>query len=294
MKTYLSLILTALLICIAGITPVSAQNDETIIVRYLPPEEVLGSRSLYYYNMLKLALDKTVESHGLYELVPAEKAMNQRDALKAMMAGKGIDVVHTMTDKTRESVLLPVRIPLVKGLIGVRLFMINNDDKDTFSTITTKADLKKFTYGQGYDWPDTEILKYNELKVNTSNNYQELFPMLKDKKIDTFPRAVFEIWNEIEDHKESGFIVADGFYIYYPAAMYFFVKKDIKGSKLSKRLEAGLRIAIEDGSFDELFNKEMKSFLENANLSKRIGIKLANPRLSEETPINDKSLWYLN
>lgn len=268
--------------------------QDPLVVRYLPPEENLGFESDYYSEVLKLALEKSVESHGPYELKPGDKAMNQRDALKAMMRGEGVDVVHTMTDKKRERVLIPVRIPLVKGLIGVRMVMTNESDVAKFMNTNTKEDLKKFKFGQGHDWPDTEILRYNDLKVTPSEDYQALFGMLKQKKFDGFPRAVFEIWDEIEAHKDKNFTVAKGFYIYYPTAMYFFVRKSKDGYDIAKRLEAGLRAAIADGSFDELFNKHMSGFIEKAKLDQRVGIKLKNPLLSDETPLNDSALWYLS
>lgn len=287
-------VLSTLLFFTASLSLVLAQDSKTLVVRYLPPDEDVGSRSQYYYQLLKLALDKTVDTHGPYELKPADKAMNQRDALKAMMNGQGIDVVHTMTDKTRERVLLPVRIPLDKGLIGVRLVMVNNSEKDKFLNIKQVDDLKRYTFGQGHDWPDTEILRFNDVKVNTAPEYGQLFTMLTDKNFDGFPRAVFEIWDEIEDHKDKNLSVADGFYIYYPAAMYFFVRKDMTGATVGRRLEAGLKAAIKDGTFDKLFNSAMKPYIDKAKLKDRVGIKLKNPLLPDETPLSDASLWYLN
>jgi len=52
-------------------------------------------------------------------------------------------------------------------------------------------------------------------------------------------------------------------------------------------------MAIEDGSFDKLFSVAMKSYLDKANLNNRVGIKLRNPLLSDETPLDNPLLWYL-
>jgi hypothetical protein len=190
-------------------------------------------------------------------------------------------------------VLLPVRIPLDKGLIGARLVM-KYKTRNTFSEVTSIADLRKFTYGQGHFWPDTEILKYNNLKVSTTKEYSELFEQLANGSIDGFPRAVFEIWDEVESQKDKNYVVADDFYVYYPAAIYFFVRKDAAGAKIAKRVEEGLRKAIKDGSFDALFNEAMKTYLDKAKLNSRSVIKLKNPLLSDETPLEDKSLWYIS
>lgn len=284
---------TTILLSVIAVFSVAAQNDDVTIVKYLPPQQNLGFENQYYEKLLELALDKTVDTHGPYELVPGDVAMSQRDALKAMIKGEGVDVVHTMTDKTRERVLLPVRIPLVKGLIGVRLVMINEDDEAIFRGISELDDLKNITFGQGYDWPDTEILKYNDINVKTSQEYQALFTMLDNGVIDGFPRAVFEIYDEVMDHRDMNFKVADGFYIYYPSALYFFVKKTAEGAKLQKRLEAGLMEAIDDGSFDQLFLALNGEYLKRAKLNQRTAIKLQNPLLSDDTPLDNEALWYL-
>lgn len=285
---------TTILLSVIAVVSVTAQNDDVTIVKFLPPQQNLGFENQYYQKLLELALDKTVDTHGPYELVPGDVAMSQRDALKAMIKGEGVDVVHTMTDKTRERVLLPVRIPLVKGLIGVRLVMINERDEQLFRGITSVEDLSDFTFGQGYDWPDTEILRYNDIKVKTSQEYQALFTMLENGVIDGFPRAVFEVYDEVMDHKEMNFRVAEGFYIYYPSALYFFVKKNMKGAKLQKRLEAGLQEAIDDGSFEKLFLAQNGEYLKRAKLNQRSIVKLKNPLLPDDTPLEKKSLWYLD
>jgi GR25 family glycosyltransferase involved in LPS biosynthesis len=80
--------------------------------------------------------------------------------------------------------------------------------------------------------------------------------------------------------------------IHYPAAGYIFTNK--KNKKLYDRLERGFRMAVDDGSFDTLFynHPDMKTVLEKANLKNRRIFELKNPLLPEETPLNDKRLWY--
>jgi len=271
-----------------------AQKTSPLVVRYLPSiNDDVYSSDQYYHNLLKLALDKTVGTYGSYKLEPAPPAKTVLDAIKLMMQNNGIDIVHTNTDKTRERVLLPIRIPLDKGLIGARLVMINEKDKSLFKDVKGLNDLKKFKFGQGDFWPDTEILKFNNLTVVTTKEYSDLFDQLNNGTFQGFPRAVFEIWDEVKDRPDQNLAIADGFYIYYPAAIYFFVRKDSYGALLAKRIEEGLLIAIKDGSFDKLFSIAMKSYLDKTNLNNRIGIKLRNPLLSDETPLDNPSLWYL-
>lgn len=273
------------------VTAASVLSAQTLRVHYLPPDGELGHETDYYLQLLDLALAKTVDTHGPYELVPSTEATDQVEALRLMRMGGGMDVIPTMTDRNRERVFIPVRVPLVKGLIGVRLMMINEDDQGRWRNIRNLDDLKSFSYGQGRTWPDLQILTAAGLNVVGTDTYFELFDLLRSRQVDGFPRAAFEIWEEIDIRE--GFTVADGFYIQYPTAMYFFTRRDAEGRALADRLEAGLKRAIDDGSFDELFYAEMGEFLERANLNSRRAIRIDNPLIPETLPLDNPRLWYL-
>ncbi|MCP3922029.1 MAG: hypothetical protein GY714_05515 [Desulfobacterales bacterium] len=55
----------------------------------------------------------------------------------------------------------PIRIPLNKGLVSYRLFLIHKDNADQFKQISTIDRLKKLIPGQGLGWNDVDILKCN-------------------------------------------------------------------------------------------------------------------------------------
>jgi hypothetical protein len=93
-----------------------------------------------------------------------------------------------------EAALLPIRIPIDKGLLGWRIFLVNRAKADQFAAVKTLDGLRPYQAGQGHDWPDTDILRANGLKVQGSANYDGLFKTLQAGRIDYFPRSVVEIW----------------------------------------------------------------------------------------------------
>ena len=262
-------------------------------VHYLPPSDELDLIKTYNNDLLKLALEKTKTKYGDYRIVPSERQLTQREALKSLNNTQLAVVVPTMTDRYREQVFIPVRVPLYKGLFGVRLMMINNSDADRLNSISDVAQAKNYTFGQGFDWPDTNVLKHNGYTVAEYRAKDELFEALYKGEYDFFPRSVAEIWQELEENRELKFGVADGFYFYYPTAVYFFVAKNMKGAELSKRLTEGLEMAIADGSFDEIFQKSMKTFLDRAKLDGKTVIRLENNLLPTKTPVSESKFWYL-
>jgi hypothetical protein len=54
-----------------------------------------------------------------------------------------------MTSLEREGILLLVHIPLLKGLLGSRIFIIRKDQQTEFAAIETQGQLKSYTTGQG-------------------------------------------------------------------------------------------------------------------------------------------------
>jgi len=244
------------------------------------------ARDTYPVKLLALALDKSGVD---YNLAPFEVDMPQGRALLQMSRGQDINVLWTMTSIEREQQFLPIRIPIDKGLLGWRLFLISRENQEAFSNVKTLADLKLYSAGQGHDWPDTAILRANGLDVQVAARYDGLFKMLLARRFDYFPRSIMEIWAEQKRHALDGIVVEETVMLQYPTALYFFVNKDNK--PLANTIEKGLNAAIKDGSFDMLFNHAYGDVMLRANIKARTRLKLTNPLLPAETPLGRKELW---
>jgi len=268
-----------------------ASAQDTTLVRHIALQGKSTQTGYYYRDLLRLALEKTVASDGPYNLQDSKVNMRQGRAIKQLINAELLDVIWTMTSIEREKKLLPVRIPLLKGLLGYRVFLIGQDDQARFSKISTIEQLRSLYAGQGHDWPDTQIMRANLLPVITNSNYEGLFGMLQKRRFDYFPRGVAEAWAEVELHKGNNVMVEQSLMLQYPAPLYFFVNR--KNKQLAARLERGLRIALNDGSFDRLFYQRL-SPLTAANLLKleqRKVFHLNNPLLPAKTPLTEKKLW---
>lgn len=257
-------------------------------ITYPRPLTEFDQRSHYPVQLLALALEQTGVK---YTLEASERILLQARALKHLAENREINVVWSMTDKTREQNLLPIRIPIFKGLIGWRVFMIRENYQERFSRINSLDGLRDFKPIQGHEWPDTKILQSNGFDVATSKAYLDLFLMLNQSQGDFLPRSVVEIWSELENEDmASNFEVEPRLGVRYPTAMYFFVNKS--NTILARLLETGLELAIKNGKFDELFMRVHKSALEKADMENRTFYQLENPLLPEKTPVERNELWY--
>ncbi|WP_189346150.1 substrate-binding periplasmic protein [Undibacterium macrobrachii] len=244
-------------------------------------------RGQYPISLLKLALSK---SGVAYEAKPSKHDMPQWRTLRHVQMGKELDVVWTFTSPERERDLLPIRIPIDRGLLGWRLLLVNRSDSDYFARLESADQLKALRSGQGHDWPDFPILQANGFNVTSSSSYQGLFAMLERGRIRYFPRSMTEIQAEVDAHQKQAFAIAPRWVIYYPAPLYFFVKKD--NYALAQAIERGLTIAMKDGSMRQLFVRHFGNMIKQAQLDKREVITIRNPQLSEQTPLLKTELWF--
>lgn len=289
MRILLALLLPMLM------SPVAADTAEATgdVIRHIRPDFDKDVRNLYYLDVLRLALEKTRREFGDYRLKPIDHDLSQSRSIALLSEGRGLDVVWTMTSKQREQQLRPVRVPLLRGLMGMRLLIIRAEDQGWFDNVTDLDQLRQLRAGQGHDWPDTEILRANELPLVAVSNYEALFRMLEEGRFDYLPRAVNEPWEEVEAHPDMDLTVEDSLLLYYPAASYFFVAPH--DERLARRLELGLERALEDGSFTALFRQHpvnRKAFDKAALLTRRV-LRLNNPLLPKETPLDRAELWWL-
>jgi len=281
----------ATLILWSGASLASTERGESLVVRYPDMSSPLDQRNDYFEQLLRLALEKTRDDFGDYRLQAVPLRVPQGRILRLLSTGEKIDVLWSMTTRNRERHLRPVRIPLTKGMAGYRLLVVRSDDHARFAGATTLEALARHVAGQAADWPDTDILRHNELPVTTSG-YFSLFTMLRHGRIDYIPRALNEPWAEVAQRPELDLRVEPSLLLHYPAASYFFVRR--QNAALAQRLEQGLERAIADGSFDELFyqHPSQRPIFERAELSGRHVLKLANPLLPERTPLDRSELWW--
>jgi hypothetical protein len=222
---------------------------------------------IYYARLLALALEKTRSTDGDYVIVPLYQSVTSDRLIHQLADPPGqIDVLWTSNSAAREKLLRPVKISILRGLNSYRLFLIREGEQSRFDRIRTVSDLRGLKAGQGAQWPDTAVLLANGLPVVVAARSELLFDMLKRRRFDYFPRGLNEIWDEQRLHAGDRIVIEATLMLHYPAPIYFFVNKN--NAALASRIERGLRIAQQDGSFEALF-LSVPTFRQGYELIKR-------------------------
>ncbi|MGE5478463.1 MAG: hypothetical protein ACM3Q1_17550 [Bacteroidales bacterium] len=273
----------------------SAMADMAVVRYHVQPRPYSGIYD-YYAKVLDLALSKTVARYGAYSLKPVEFAASNPRLNQLLEYGQDINVLVAQPNQERDERFVPVRIPLDKGLLGYRIMIIRSADAALFSAVRSVEDLRRLHLGQGFDWEDTHVLAAAGLPVEVASDRSTLMDMLGRGRFQGFPRGVYEIDEELENHASSDsppLQAEAGLMLHYKATKIFYVSK--ADAPLAERLEAGLRMAIADGSFDRLFysHPTIAGALQRANFAGRRVFELPNPRIPATFPVDDPELWYV-
>jgi Bacterial extracellular solute-binding proteins, family 3 len=261
---------------------------------YNAPESHLDVRYQYHWEILKTALDRTKNKYGPYRMAPSKPMAEKRQTFELMNATGELTVMYLSTIPEFEQKLVPIRIPVDKNLGGYCIFLIRKENQHKFGSLTTLDDLRKFTYGLGLGWIDVDILRYNNFKVVTGSSYDGLFEMLINRRFDIFLRAAVEVLDEYEQRKAAmpDLFIENNIVFYYPLPMYFWFSKTEEGRSLAARAEEGMRMMIQDGTYDRIFDKYQRHKIQRLRLKERRIFRIDNPFLSPETPFEDKRLWF--
>lgn len=273
----------------AGLTPALAVGERHRIAYPRPgPQDAIAN---YVAALLTTALGEAAERYEFVKLLRPD--MVQQRVIEDLHLGLGdSQMVFTMSSRLREHIHTPIRIPLDRGVLGWRVPLIRAADRQQWERLRDVNELRSLLQaklaGQGRDWPDTEILRGAGLPVQTSGR-MALYRMLALGRIDHFPRSVLEIQTEAEEHAAEALVIAPRALIVYPTALYFFVSRN--EPEFAQALSAGLERAVQSGEMVSLFRKHFGPALAALDTQHRLVLRLHNPLLSPETPLQRSELW---
>jgi hypothetical protein len=256
------------------------------------PSTIEDRRYEYPHKLLEEILKVTEIEYGHATIQETFLRMPRDRTLRELEKGVNIHVMAEASKPSWEQRLIPIRIPIRKGIQGYRTFLILKKNQTLLSKITTLEQLKKIPTGSGRQWATTDILEKNGFFVKTGNNYQGLFSMLIKERFMTFGRGINETAEEYNRLKGKfpALGIEQDLLLYIPLPTYFFVSP--QKPELAKRIEAGLKLIINNGSFDKMFNDEFSELINNANLTNRRIFRISNPNLSPQTPLHIEHYWY--
>ena len=241
------------------------------------------------YNIALLSHVLSYHKEKNYKTVPFNADLPKSRAFEFMANNQGIDVMIGTGTKQRVARYQATHFPILKGLNGLRIPLINSAHPEKFESVETLEQLFGLSAGQFHTWSDTKILKYNGITVAEGTDLKGLYNMLHKDRYDYFPRSVVEIRYNLMEYQHLDLMIDPYVLIQYPSAYYFFVRKG--NDELSDDILSGLEMALKDGSFDAMFERFFGEAITELNVRNRRVFYLDNPILSAETPVHRRELW---
>jgi hypothetical protein len=259
-------------------------------IRYEKGQSALDPRVSYKNELLRLALEHTVDNYGPYKITNAAPRLNPLQARKQLQTGRILNVYIAVTNPGWEKETIAIKLPIRKGLLNYRVLLVHKDDLPLFEKIKTLKELKKLTVGLLYQWSTTAVMNEQGFQIIKGSNYDGIFKMLDSHRFNFLPRGVNEIFGELEQRKDilKNVVVEPELALYIPSPAYIFVSP--KYPRIAKRLQEGLEMMIKDGSFDALFHQYYDESIAKSNLNQRRILKLENVFLSEDIPLERSEL----
>jgi hypothetical protein len=271
---------------LCSFTPLASAGGEAL--RYFP----VGPIYEYRWKLLELALSHTQkEGDEPFRLVPYAEDITQNRGMFLLQSGE-LDVIALGTNVEREARMLPVKIDILRGIIGFRLLVIRVADQARIAGMDEPAIRQQLTFGLNSQWADLPILQGNGFTVLTSASYENLFGMLASGRFDAFTRGLNEARRELDQRKQiyPQLAVEKTKALYFPYPVYFWVSKT--NTALARRIERGLKLSLADGSFRKLFETYHAAEIEMLAGEKRLVIRLRNPILPLGTAEPDTRWWW--
>ena len=209
-----------------------------------------------------------------------------------LLQSGAIDIIALGTNAERESQMLPIKIDILRGIVGFRLFVIRASDQPRITRMNEQDLRKQLIFGLNSQWADLPIMRATGFAVVTSSSYENLFGMLAGGRFDAFPRGLNEARRELDERKQSypQLAVERSKALFFPYPVYFWVSKT--NTMLARRIERGLKLSLEDGSFRKLFESYHAAEIAMLAKEKRHVIRLANPVLPPGTAEPDTRWWW--
>jgi hypothetical protein len=237
-------------------------------------------RYIYAKELLLLALSRAESPLKVVQI----GGMTQTRMAVEVAEGR-MDVLLLPMSWPPNAAIMPVRVPLRRGLLGVRLLLTRPELAQAIAACNTIEQLRtRFVMGYGADWIDRPAFEPLGFRVVSGSSYSGLFDMLRAGRFDFFSRGVNEIWPEV-DHPVlgKGLVVAPRIALSYPLDDYLWVRRG--DTALHDLITLGLARARADGSMDKLFDQWFGQGLRRAALDQRQVLELGGYPVEPGTPL---------
>ena len=125
----MSFVVSCLIFCALMLFPGQFRAEELIHIRHYH----LQPRHDFALKLLELVLSKSGVSYQI-EAVKSDEVLTEGRVEKMVVDGE-LDMLFISTSAERERSMIPVKVPIYRGLLGLRLLLIKPEQNEKFKKI---------------------------------------------------------------------------------------------------------------------------------------------------------------
>lgn len=244
--------------------------------------EANDKQNRFQFNLIERAMEVTRPDYGEFVVRPYGGAPTAKRQAILLSEGKLMNIQWASPGTPiAQAEVIPIPVNILRGLLGLRICLINREQLPRFAQIQSLEDLRQIKIGQGQDWTDTLIYQLNRVPLFESAGLGQLFPLLATRRIDCLPLGANEIgvkYTELQPHHPN-MVMEPQLLLYYNFPTYLYVSK--RHPRLAERIAAGLQLMQTSGEYDRLFWRYFAPQLAPLNLGQRRIICLKSPYIPE-------------
>ncbi|MEN0039394.1 MAG: transporter substrate-binding domain-containing protein [Cellvibrio sp.] len=284
------------IILLAAIAPLTQaetganHSGEILVVSYKRSEFGDTQRKTFEQSAIELALAKTAEKTGTFEMVPVN-VISRPHAIAALNQDKYENFVMTLSyedELLANKNLIYIPFPLELGAHSYRICYTNKNLTEKVREIKNLQQLQQYKIGVGAGWLDAKILQHHGLQIVEGTNITSLFRMTQAGRVDIFCPSPAEYFHELKTENATDLQLDNKLALYYPLPKFIFSNKN--NQALMDRIKKGIEIAYKDGSYMQLWREANEQDIARAKLNERHFIKMHNPFIST---LDDEYQQYL-
>ncbi|MBB2486006.1 hypothetical protein H5407_12315 [Mitsuaria sp. WAJ17] len=231
----------------------------------------------YRLALTRLLLEKTAQRGEPIALVRHGQGADpsQERCLELLRNGE-VDLVYLPPSPARLAEFAALPFDLHAGRLGYRLLLIRKADAARFARVQSLDQLRDLVGGFGRQWADLAVFEANGLPVVAGPGTEALLAMLRAQRFDYLQRGVSEAYAELASFGGSDeLMVEPRLALHYAWPVYFMARRDRQ--PLLQRLQRGLQLAQQDGSFRRLLDQHQGRDWTRAAIERRRVLELKSP-----------------
>lgn len=256
-----------------------------------------GAKSTQYkHTVLKRALEVTRAEYGPYSTKITDIDIKPKRLIALMQTSAMVNAAVFAAEELWDNSATAIRVPIRGGSLSYRLLLVNKNNLDKFASVTNLSELKALTPGLVNDWSTTTVMEDASFQVVKSQHFEGLFSMLESGRIDYVPRAIYEIYDELENrqNKFPDIVIEPTLALMIPMVSYVYVAPSEK--RLAERLNKGLHQLHETGELKKIFDDFYAQEFNRATLDSRRLIKIDSEYFNQqkdlEQRLNEKGMFW--